>query len=216
MAAREGRLSGCRLYGVALLARAGNGGGVATVPEGVSVLRFRDIGALVEQSPFSHAASVQCTTAQHRGVIERAFRSGTVLPAPCGTLFRGTDHVRRWLEQNYIALNEGIHFVAGRCEARVHVSLRAPEESLEEEMVGELEAAAAECFRLLRRDAVAALSLPLHVHSSIMSGAFLIEQARWAEFAEQVRHQTARRPELLFTKTGPWPPYDFVRMDFGS
>ncbi|HET7620532.1 MAG TPA: GvpL/GvpF family gas vesicle protein [Gemmatimonadaceae bacterium] len=215
MAAREGKLNGCRLYGVALLTRA-NGGDPSRVPTGVSVLRFRDIGALVEQAAFSHAASVQCDLDHHRGVIERVFRGGAVLPAPCGTLFRGTDHVRRWLEQNYIALNEGIHFVAGRCEARVHVSLRTPEESLSEEEVGEAELAVAECFRLMRRGAVAAVSLPLHVHSTIMSGAFLIDQARWSEFAEQVRAQALRRPDLLFAKTGPWPPYDFVRMDFGS
>lgn len=214
MAAREGKLNGCRLYGVALLVRS-TAGRPSGAPPGVSVLRFRDIGALVEQAPFSHAASVQCDLAHYRGVIERAFRTGAVLPAPCGTLFRGTEHVRRWLEQNYIALNEGIHFVAGRCESRVHVSLRDPEESLTEEAVGAAELAAAECFRLLRRCAVAAVSLPLHLHSTILSGAFLVEQARWAELAEQVRDQAIRRPELLFSKTGPWPPYDFVRMDFG-
>ncbi len=215
MAAREGKLNGCRLHGVALLSRA-NGRGAARAPDGVSVLRFRDIGALVEQAPFSHVASVQSDPEQHRGVIERAFRHGAVIPAPCGTLFRGTDQVRRWLEQNYMALTEGIHFVAGRCEARVHVSSRIRGESLPEEDVGAAEVAAAECFRFLRRDAVAAVSLPMHVHPTILSGAFLIEQARWAEFAEEVRAEALRRPELLFAKTGPWPPYDFVRMDFGS
>ena len=140
------------------------------------------------------------------------FRDAAVLPAPCGTLFRGTEHVRRWLEQNYIALNEGIHFVAGRCEARVHVSLRAAEESLSEDDAGTAELTAVVAVLV----AVAAVSLPLHVHSTILSGAFLVEQARWAEFAEQVRAQALRCPELLFAKTGPWPPYDFVRMDFGS
>lgn len=215
MAAREGKLNGLRLYGVALLAR-GNGGGSPGVPSGVGILRFRDIGALVEQAPFSHAASVQCDAGYHRGVIERIFRDCTVLPAPCGTLFRGNEHVRRWLEQNYIALNEGIHFIAGRCEARVHVSLRAAEESLSEDDVAAAELAAAECFRLLRRDAVAAVSLPLRAHSTILSGAFLVDQARWGEFAEQVRSEAVRRSDLHFAKTGPWPPYDFVRMDFGS
>jgi hypothetical protein len=200
---------------VALLTRA-NGGEAARIPSGVSVLRFRDIGALVEQANFSHVASVQCDLGYHRNVIERVFRGGAVLPAPCGTLFLCMEHVRRWLEQNYIALHEGIHFVAGRSEARVPASSRAAEESLSEEEVGEAELAAAECMRLIRRGAVAAVSLPLHVHSTILSGAFLIEQARWAEFAEQVREQALRRPDLLFAKTGPWPPYDFVRMDFGS
>ena len=214
MAAREGRLNGCRLFGVALLSR-GNGGGSAGV-SGVNVLRFRDIGALVEQAPYSHAASAQCDLEGHRNVIDRAFLAGTVLPAPCGTLFRGTEHVRRWLEQNYIALNEGIHFVAGRCEARVHVSLRAGEASSSDDDMAAAEVVAAECFRLLRRAAVATVAVPPRAHSTILSGAFLIQQDRWAEFAEQLREQALRRSELLFAKTGPWPPYDFVRMDFGS
>ncbi|HEY9480112.1 MAG TPA: GvpL/GvpF family gas vesicle protein, partial [Gemmatimonadaceae bacterium] len=59
-------------------------------------------------------------------------------------------------------------------------------------------------------------SVPPHVHSTILSGAFLIQQDRWAEFAEQVREQALLRSEFIFAKTGPWPPYDFVRMDFGS
>ena len=214
MAAREGKLNGCRLFGVALIPR-GDGVGPTGV-SGVNILRFRDIGALVEQAPYTRSASAQCDLDAHRNVIERAFIVGAVLPAPCGTIFRGTEHVRRWLEQNYIALNEGIHFVAGRCEARVHVSLRAEEESLSDDDVGEAELAAAECFRLLRRGAVAAVSVPPHVHSTILSGAFLIQQDRWAEFAEQVREQALLRSEFIFAKTGPWPPYDFVRMDFGS
>jgi hypothetical protein len=215
VAAREGKLNGCRLYGVALLTR-GNGSRAGRLPAGVSVLRFRDIGALVEPAQFSHAASVQSDVGHHRTVVERAFRYGAVLPAPVGTVFRGVERVRRWMEQNYIALNEGIHFVAGRCEARVHVSPRGAEESLSEEDVGLARAATAECFRALRRDSVAALPLSPDAHSTILSGAFLIEQARWTEFAELVRSQALGRPELRFVKTGPWPPYDFVRMDFGS
>jgi hypothetical protein len=215
MAAREGRLNGCRLFGVALLSR-GNSSGFTGVP-GVSVLRFRDIGALVQQATYSRATSAQLDLDGHRKVIDRAFLAGTVLPAPCGTLFRGTEHVRRWLEQNYIALNEGIHFVAGRCEARVHISLRT------EAMLpaagtdfGEAEAAAAECFRLLRRDAVATVALPPRSRAALLSAAFLVQQDRWGEFAEQVREQALRRSEFVLEQTGPWPPYDFVRMDFGA
>lgn len=215
MAAREGRLNGCRLYGVALLSRV-NGSGFAGVP-GVGVLRFRDIGALVQQAPYNRATAAQLDLGGHRDVIDRAFLAGTVLPAPCGTLFRGTEHVRRWLEQNYIALNEGIHFVVGRCEARVHISLRpggAPPAARDDS--GDAEGAAAECFRLLRRGAVATVSVPPRGQSIILSSAFLIQQDRWGEFAEQVREQALRRSELAFEQTGPWPPYDFVRMDFGA
>lgn len=214
MATREGRLTGCRLYGVALLPR-GSGGGFASIA-GVNLLRFRDIGALVQLAPYNRSTNAQLDLEGHRDVIERAFLAGTVLPAPCGTLFRGTEHVRAWLEQNYIALNEGIHFVAGRCEARVHVSLREGEEHTPVAGAGEAELAAAECFRLLRRSAVATVPVPPRARPVVLSGAFLIQLDRWAEFADQVREQALRRSELAFEQTGPWPPYDFVRMDFGA
>lgn len=213
MAAREGRLNGCRLYGVALLSR-GNAGEYAGV-SGVNVLRFRDIGALVQQAPYNRATNAQHDLGSHRDVIDQAFLAGTVLPAPCGTLFRGTEHVRRWLEQNYIALNEGIHFVVGRCEARVHISLRTADVSPPTASVAEGELAATECIRLLRRGAVATVPLPLRAPSGLLSVAFLIQQEHWTEFTEQVREQASRHSELAFEQTGPWPPYDFVRMDFG-
>lgn len=211
MAAREGRLNGFRLYGVALLSR-GNG---AALPgtKGVSVLRFRDLGALVQQSPYTRAACSPGDLESHRTVVDAAFARGTVLPAPCGTLFRGSEQVRHWLERNYIALNEGLHFVAGRCEARVYVSRSADEAVSLDESKAAIDAAV-ECFRLLGRGAVATLSMPPRVAPPVLGHAYLIEQDRWSEFSDQVREQALRCVELAFQQTGPWPPYDFVRMDF--
>lgn len=48
------------------------------------------------------------------------------------------------------------------------------------------------------------------------SASFLVDRSRWRAFANAVaaaaRHQTALDLEL----TGPWPPYDFVRLQFGG
>jgi hypothetical protein len=48
-----------------------------------------------------------------------------------------------------------------------------------------------------------------------MSGAFLVERAEVADFERSMRDQERRVGRLKFQLTGPWPPYDFVRMDFG-
>lgn len=180
------------------------------------MLRFRDLGALVTQAPYARSSCSSRELESYRDVIDHAFVHGAILPAPCGTIFRGADQVRLWLEQNYIALSEGIHFVAGRCEARVHVFRRSEEDVPVGESSADAEMAAAECFRMLRRDAVATVPVSPRDTPAVLSCAFLLQQDRWGEFADQVREQARRCRELAFEHTGPWPPYDFVRMDFGA
>lgn len=210
-------VSGMALYGVALLPRENGGPGVPDC----TIVRFRDLGALVRPSPYTRAEHAETEIERYRRVVDAAFARGAVLPAPCGTVFRSADQVRRWLAQNYIALSEGIHFVAGRCEARVHIIERpslVPPQTAPEAAAATTAAAgpiASECFRLLRRTAVAAVPIRHGDARAVLSGAFLIEQDRWAEFVDRVQEQAQRYRELAFEQSGPWAPYDFVRMDFG-
>jgi hypothetical protein len=107
---------------------------------------------------------------------------------------------------------EGIHFVDGRCEVRVH----ATDQPSEAPDLAEADPAAlgADAFRTLRRHAVAALPLRPE-EGRVMSGAFLVERGEVSEFERHMRDQERRVGRLKLQLTGPWPPYDFVRMDFG-
>jgi hypothetical protein len=202
-------LSGARLYGVALLSREGAG----TIAPEVTVLRLRDLGALVRSAPYTRGECTAHDVDGYHQVIDAAFRLGAVLPAPCGTVFRSMEQVRRWLAQNYIALSEGIHFVAGRCGARVHISARGRDRA---PTADGLAALAAECARELRGTAVASVAIRRDAQTDMWSSAYLLEQERWHEFVEQVRDLAERHDVLAFEQSGPWPPYDFVRMDLGA
>ena len=87
-------------------------------------------------------------------------------------------------------------------------------------MVGDLTSLAAESFRALRAEAVALLILragpDAAAPDAAAHGSFLVERRRWREFEEAVGIEAARHPTLRFQCTGPWPPYDFVRMQFSS
>ena len=50
----------------------------------------------------------------------------------------------------------------------------------------------------------------------LLSSAFLIDRAEYSAFELRVREQGRRVEGLRLQLTGPWPPYDFVRMDFGA
>ena len=146
-------------------------------------------------------------------VVEEVFRAHTILPAPCGTVFKSEDHIHRWLELNYVSLVEAIHFIDGRSEARVHAS-DVPADG-GEATTADHPALAAEAFRTLRRYAVAALPLRPE-EGRLLSSAFLVDRTEYSTFEVRVREQERRVDGLRFQLTGPWPPYDFVRMDFGA
>jgi len=116
--------------------------------------------------------------------------------------------------------------------ARVHVTRRAERltaavpvvaggrpvapPALTEEMVIDVAAIAGESFRVLRRHAAASVSLrPETPDSAEAVASFLLERDRWSGFEAALQEEARRDFELSFRLTGPWPPYDFVRMQFG-
>jgi Gas vesicle synthesis protein GvpL/GvpF len=202
-------LTALKLFGVTLLDRESR----APISAEASLVAYRDLGALVKSAPFAPVAAGTAELSLYHRIVEDAFHRSAVLPAPIGVVFRSAEHVRQWLEQNYIALSEGIHFVVGRCETRVHIT------DAEDSPTGtpaDSVTSATESFRLLRRAAVAAVPVRHEQERAVLSGAFLIDQDRWDEFAEQVQEQARRSDALHFEQTGPWPPYDFVRLEFGA
>ena len=50
---------------------------------------------------------------------------------------------------------------------------------------------------------------------ALFSAAFLLDRERWSDFENAVRVLANRHAGLTIQQTGPWPPYDFVRLDFG-
>jgi hypothetical protein len=106
--------------------------------------------------------------------------------------------------------------VEDRVVARVHI-VRADGKPGELEAGSDLAAAAAESFRALRRSAVAAVPLRLEEVTGLMlSASFLVERDLWNEFQRAVAEQHDAHHLLRFDVTGPWAPYDFVRMQFGG
>ncbi|HEX6806939.1 MAG TPA: GvpL/GvpF family gas vesicle protein [Gemmatimonadaceae bacterium] len=209
--ARHVPVAGVRLFGVTSIARDTDGG----PPSEASLVRMRDLAALVKPINDSRQELQPSDIDLHERVVESAFQHGGVLPAPCGTVFRNTEQLRLWMEQNYIALSEGLQFVAGRCESRVHLTRRPTTEA--EPTTPATPAVVAECFRTLRRVAAAAMTLaPVDVpEPALFSAAFLLDRERWNDFESAVRSLAKRHAGLTIQQTGPWPPYDFVRLDFG-
>jgi len=182
------------LYGIISL----DVSGASSPVRGVNVLPFRDLGALVADATYAVPAATPQHIAEYRRVVEGAFARQTIVPAPFGSIFRTRDSLMRWLELHYFTLLEAVTFVADRAMARVVVSYGdEPENTTAMSIDADLLDNAAEAGPAAR-------------------ASFLIERERWDVFNDIVREEQKRLREMHVECTGPWPPYDFVRMQFGA
>jgi hypothetical protein len=184
--------------------------------DGVELLNFRDLAAIVSPADYSAAEPTGEAIEQYRRVVDDVFGKAPVLPAPVGTVFRSRDTLTRWLELHYVTLTEALSFVEDRAVARVHVG-RVDGRTSERETGSEVAAVAADSLRLLRRHAVVAVPLKSEQLTGIvLSSAFLVDRELWDDFVAAVDDQRRRNPGLSLELSGPWPPFDFVRMQFGG
>jgi len=205
------RLHAITLADAAQNAPAGDGSEIALIP-------FRDLCAVVStQRSFVLDETTPAAIEEHRRIVDRIFNQASVVPAPVGVVFRSPDVLKRWMELHYVSLSGALEFVEDRAVARVHIVRANAKDGEEREAGSDLAAAATEAFRALRRHAVAAVPLRLeHVTGLVLSASFLVERDLWKEFLRAVEDQYDAHHLLRFDVTGPWAPYDFVRMQFGG
>lgn len=184
----------------------------APLAPGVSVIRVRDLGAVIRAAP-ALSYDPPTDSGEYEQLLDSLFARGAVFPAPPGMVFRTADTLRSWFEQNYVALAEGLAFLSGRCEARVHV--RPASYGISAAEIEQSAQEATDAIRSLRHGAVATVTLPEPEPPVLVSVAFLLKADEWAAFSESVLEQERRYAQLRFEQTGPWIPHDFVRLDLG-
>jgi Gas vesicle synthesis protein GvpL/GvpF len=207
-----------------------NGQRAAGFPASTMPVAFRDLVAVAgEASPPPGGVAWRRTPAPpnleaHRQIVEALFAGRSVLPVPPGVVFRSAEAVARWLELHYATLSDALAYVDGRAEARVHVEAKAGRgvgDGTAEHQRVELDAVSGAVFKALSKNAVGwcgACVPPTGAGGDIAraSASFLVERAQWAQFQTAVAAEAARDPALSVWASGPWPPYDFVRMQFGG
>jgi len=182
---------------------------------------YRDVSAVVRKADFIRVEPTEDGIAAYREVVEGAFACGAVIPAPYGTIFRNRDALLRWLELHYFTLADALRYLHDRQVARVHVSPAAlgTWDTVEHRARGaDLEVTAFDAFRVLKRQAVAYVPIEVAGRRSEQGaeGAFLVEREHWSQFMSLLKEEQRRLPDLKFEHTGPWPAYDFVRLDLNG
>jgi hypothetical protein len=209
----QASLNALRLYGVAAV----ESGHTSSLAEGTTLTHYRALAAVVEPSTYALTSLDDGEMANYLRVLEEVHSHTSVLPAPPGTVFQSQSTLTRWLELHYFTLTEALSVIDGHAAARVSIMMQGKHEL---EAQKSFAALAADSLRLLRSQAAATVTLPKadadDEEGVIARASFLIDTQRWQAFNDTVSKEAQRQNALDFHVTGPWPPYDFVRMQFGA
>lgn len=213
-------LNGLRLYGVAAF----DSGLHQPLAEGTSLVQFRALAGVVAPAKYHRETVGEAEKSEYARILEEVQANAAVLPAPMGTIFKSRDNLARWLELHYFTLTQALGSIEGHGQARLTirktVGIDAEDATVAElkESSKQLLATASQSMRVLRGQAAATVSLPVHEDDThiVAHASFLVDLEQWSAFAELVRGEDARHASLDFHLSGPWPPYDFVRMQFGG
>ena len=184
--------------------------------QGATAITFREVAAVVRPCAPRGELPSDDTLMEHHSTVAGLARACTIVPAPPLTTFRTSASVLQWLELHAISLADGLAYVDGRCGARVTAE-RDLAGVTSDPSVLPPSAAAIESFRALRRYAKATVPVSTETvgdGTTIATEAFLVERGAWERFAAEVVAEDVRSPGLILRLTGPWPVYDFVRLQF--
>jgi hypothetical protein len=198
---------GLYLYGIV---RARGWRGLERRNRAVTRVRYRDIEALVKGTSFQLPESEEALT-DHHTVVESVMKRTTILPVPFGIVFRGRRRLVAFLQEQYLVIDEGLSLLDGHSELRLHVEPTESEEGPTPVADERMEERAMTIYGELRRYARAAVPFPTD-DQRVLGAAFLVERTRWDEFVQRIEAYGEQHPGLTFDVSGPWPPYDFVRI----
>lgn len=208
----QGPVKALRFFGVA----ASDGKGAGPLADGTAVVHFRQISAIVQDSDYAKVEVTAEELEKYLAIVEEVYAHTPILPAPPGTVFRSHDNLLRWLELHYFTLVEALGQVEGHAAARLTLSIGETPRS--DEAAKKFQTLASQALRGFRKNSAATITHPPTDDSGgmIVAASFLVETEKWEEFTDAVAAESKKHREFEFKLTGPWPPYDFVQMQFGG
>lgn len=196
--------TGLRLFGIIRMRRGAIVEHRSRVP-GMEELGYRDLAAVLRTEAFALPEATAEGLREHHRLVDRVMQETAILPAPFGLLFRHEAGLRRFLEARYVELEEALTLVEAHWELRLTLRIR------DGRTAREVARSADDLYRGLA--AMARMGVPFaRVEDDVVAAAFLVPREEWIGFVEEAEARAGRLPEVSGEVSGPWPPYDFVRI----
>jgi|KBSMisStaDraftv2_1062788.scaffolds.fasta_scaffold81824_3 hypothetical protein len=171
----------------------------------IEEIRSDDICAVVSRVPREPIAATREHLLAHERVNRAVLADRTVIPMAFGTQCRSREDVAQVLRSGYDAFSEALEQMNGKLEFGLQGYRHG-------DTAAGTDRAVPEILRQLGDVSLASrLNAPFGP-GMVMNAAFLVQRSGEAGFDHGVREISQRYPDLMFKRSGPWPPYNFVRI----
>ncbi|MEW5760533.1 MAG: GvpL/GvpF family gas vesicle protein [Candidatus Thermoplasmatota archaeon] len=186
----------------------GSGGGVYTI-------NYKDIAAVVSDSPVEDYPVSEETSRAHENVVKKVLGKHTVVPAAFGQVFKNQKILRILTKKAYKALKECTKLVDKKIELGVKAIL-PKEMALDEKKKNENREIGENIFKTLNKKAVESVKGKLFSDRLILNASFLVDKKKMKDFSKEVGKLSKKYKNLKLRYSGPWPPYSFVCIKIGA
>jgi gas vesicle protein GvpL/GvpF len=171
----------------------------------IEEIRNDDICAVVSRVPREPIAATREHLLAHERVNRAVLADRTVIPMSFGMQCRSRQDVAELLRSGYDAFFEALEQMDGKLEFGLQGYRHG-------DAAAGADRAVPEILRQLGDVSLASrLNAPFGT-GMVMNAAFLVQRSGAAGFDHGVREISQRYPDLMFKRSGPWPPYNFVRI----
>lgn len=179
----------------------------------VYTITYRDIAAVVSDSPIKNYEITEDNMRKHESVLRRVMKEHTVAPVEFGTTIKNERILRRLLKKAHDPIKECLKLVDNMAELGVKVILN-------EETVFVDHKKRKECISdilgSLNTRAKQVVTGDLFSDRLLLNASYLVKKEDINEFSNKVRNLKEKYSMLKLLYSGPWPPFNFVYIKIGA
>lgn len=195
-----------------------NAKGLGDRGDEVYCIPFKDVTAIVSNTPFEEYDPTEENTLAHEKVIQEVLKEGlTIAPMRFCTVLKSRADVMKLFNSAYLPFKKNILKIKNKLEFDVKVFLNVEklraEVSNNDELVEKSRSIAVELNKRLKQIADEMVLEEQIVDEMIMNASFLIRKEKMKNFREEIDGFDKKFTDKLKIRiSGPTAPYNFVQM----
>lgn len=184
-------------------------GNIGLDKNSVYVMDYEDVSVVVGDCSDLNPQPSEENAKIHENVIkEIMINSSSVVPMAFGMIFANEKILKSIIKTAYKAVKKALNAVEGKFELGVRVVAKGGAENRN--------GISDEIFSILKEKSEETKKGNLVSDRLILNGYFLVKKDRIGEFSNAVEELESKYPNLKFHYSGPWAPYNFVKINIGT
>jgi hypothetical protein len=209
----RGKEQGKYFYGVILCSEEKSFGRIGMNSDEVYAIPYRDIAAVVSDSPMKDYEITEDNTWGHVEVLRQIMERHTVIPVEFGTTIKNGKILKHLLTKSYDPTRKCLKLVDNMIELGVKAILNSDIKFANLEKRKEC---TSDILRTLNTIAKQSVTGNSFTNRLILNASFLVNKGNIDAFSDKVAELQENYPMLKLLYSGPWPPHNFVYIKIGT